>query len=160
VLALQVDLNEKAPISGGFAEPSDGLEPSTPSLPWRWCPQALESASAASVLQASTFRSDVTVFRLNAAAVGQSGLEPAFLRNTAARVYTIEAAHNPEVAGSNPAPATQKGPGIGAFRFGCPRPNALPFKRGLSFQSDALKMQQEGNLVSSSGIALGVCRPR
>ena len=30
----QVDLNEKAPISGAFAEPSDGLEPSTPSLPW------------------------------------------------------------------------------------------------------------------------------
>jgi hypothetical protein len=26
----QVDLNEKAPISGAFAEPSDGLEPSTP----------------------------------------------------------------------------------------------------------------------------------
>jgi hypothetical protein len=30
-------------------------------------------------------------------------------------VYTIEAAHNPEVAGSNPAPATYKGPGNGAF---------------------------------------------
>jgi Adenylate and Guanylate cyclase catalytic domain len=36
VAALQVDLNEKAesPVSGAFAEPSDGLEPSTPSLPW------------------------------------------------------------------------------------------------------------------------------
>jgi hypothetical protein len=32
----QVDLNEKAPISGAFAEPSDGLEPSTPSLPSRF----------------------------------------------------------------------------------------------------------------------------
>jgi hypothetical protein len=31
-------------------------------------------------------------------------------------VYPIEAAHNPEVAGSNPAPATEKGPGNGAFR--------------------------------------------
>ena len=31
----QVDLNEKAPTCGAFAEPSDGLEPSTPSLPWR-----------------------------------------------------------------------------------------------------------------------------
>jgi hypothetical protein len=30
-------------------------------------------------------------------------------------VYIIEAAHNPEVAGSNPAPATHKGPGNGAF---------------------------------------------
>ena len=28
-------LNEKAPTCGAFAEPSDGLEPSTPSLPWR-----------------------------------------------------------------------------------------------------------------------------
>jgi mannose-6-phosphate isomerase-like protein (cupin superfamily) len=32
-------------------------------------------------------------------------------------VYRIDAAHNPEVAGSNPAPATAKGPGNGAFRF-------------------------------------------
>ena len=31
----QVGLNEKAPTCGAFAEPSDGLEPSTPSLPWR-----------------------------------------------------------------------------------------------------------------------------
>jgi hypothetical protein len=30
----QVSLNEKAPMCGAFAEPSDGLEPSTPSLPW------------------------------------------------------------------------------------------------------------------------------
>src|SRR5438034_9252380 len=29
----QVSLNEKAPTCGAFAEPSDGLEPSTPSLP-------------------------------------------------------------------------------------------------------------------------------
>ena len=29
----QVDLNEKAPTCGAFTEPSDGLEPSTPSLP-------------------------------------------------------------------------------------------------------------------------------
>ena len=61
--------------------------------------------AAASVLQASAFRSDVTVFRLNATTEVQSGSEPAFGRNTAERVYTIEVAHNPEVAGSNPAPA-------------------------------------------------------
>ena len=30
----QVKLNEKAPTCGAFAEPSDGLEPSTPSLPY------------------------------------------------------------------------------------------------------------------------------
>jgi hypothetical protein len=30
----QVGLNEKAPTCGAFAEPSDGLEPSTPSLPF------------------------------------------------------------------------------------------------------------------------------
>ena len=31
-------------------------------------------------------------------------------------MYIIEAAHNPEVAGSNPAPAIAEGPGNGAFR--------------------------------------------
>src|SRR5215468_8942588 len=46
-----------------------------------------------------------------------SGSEPAFRRNEAEHVYTIEAAHNPEVAGSNPAPATAKGAGNGAFRL-------------------------------------------
>jgi hypothetical protein len=30
----QVDLNAKVPICGAFAKPSDGLEPSTPSLPF------------------------------------------------------------------------------------------------------------------------------
>jgi hypothetical protein len=30
----QVSLDGKAPTCGAFAEPSDGLEPSTPSLPW------------------------------------------------------------------------------------------------------------------------------
>ena len=79
-------------------------------LPERWNRRA-----AASVLQASGLRSDVTVFRLNATAGCQSGSESALRRNTAERVYTIEAAHNPEVAGSNPAPATAKGPGDGAF---------------------------------------------
>jgi hypothetical protein len=33
LLILQVDLNAKTPTCGIFAEPSDGLEPSTPSLP-------------------------------------------------------------------------------------------------------------------------------
>ena len=74
--------------------------------------------AAASVLQASPFRDDVTVFRLNASAAGQIGSERAFRRNTAEGVYRIEAAHNPEVAGSNPAPATQKGPGNRAFLCG------------------------------------------
>src|SRR5215208_4611733 len=41
----------------------------------------------------------------------------AFRRNTAERVYVIESAHNPEVAGSNPAPATPKGLENGAFRL-------------------------------------------
>src|SRR5213596_1579090 len=39
---------------------------------------ASETALAASVVQASGFRRDVTVFRLNAACAGDSGLEPAF----------------------------------------------------------------------------------
>src|SRR5437763_11369421 len=66
------------------------------------------AARTASVLQASDFRRDVTVFRLNARSRPKTGSEAAFRRNTAERVYRIEAAHNPEVAGSNPAPATAK----------------------------------------------------
>jgi len=49
-------------------------------------------------------------------AAAETGSESAFRRNTAERVYTIEAAHNPEVAGSN-LPATEKGPGSGAFSY-------------------------------------------
>jgi transposase InsO family protein len=45
----------------------------------------------------------------------------AFRRNTAERVYAIEAAHNPEVAGSNPAPATEKGSGNQGLFVGMPR---------------------------------------
>jgi hypothetical protein len=67
--------------------------------------QVLQIDWAASVLQASGFRSDVTAFRLNARPRPKIGSEPAFRRNTAERVYIIEEAHNPEVAGSNPAPA-------------------------------------------------------
>jgi hypothetical protein len=69
-------------------------------------------------LQASGFRSDVTVFRLNARPPPKTSSKRAFRRNTAERVYLFEAAHNPEVAGSNPAPATAKGPGGRAFLLG------------------------------------------
>jgi hypothetical protein len=77
--------------------------------------EARRTSPPASVLQASGFRGDVTAFRLNATVVSQPGSEPPFRRNTAERVYRIEAAHNPEVAGSNPAPATRKAPETGAF---------------------------------------------
>src|SRR5829696_471951 len=80
-------------------------------------PEGWNRRAAASVLQASGLRSDVTVFRLNTAAGCQSCSETALRRNTTERVYRVEAAHNPEVAGSNPAPATSKGPGNGAFRL-------------------------------------------
>jgi hypothetical protein len=33
---LQTPPTQKAPISGAFAEPSAGLEPATPSLPWKF----------------------------------------------------------------------------------------------------------------------------
>ncbi len=83
---------------------------------------------AASVLQASRFRGDVTAFRLNARPRPKRASEPAFRRDATERVYRIEAAHNPEVAGSNPAPATAKGAGNGAFRVSkCRRrPGLLP----------------------------------
>ena len=45
-----------------------------------------------------------------ASAAGQIGSERASRLNSAERVYSIEAAHNPEVAGSNPAPATEERP--------------------------------------------------
>ena len=85
--------------------------------------------AAASVLQASCFRGDVTVFRLNARPRAKSGSEPAFRRNTAEPVYLIEAAHNPEVAGSNPAPAIEKGPGNRAFFL--PAHDAIPTSAGV-----------------------------
>ena len=73
------------------------------------------ATQTASVLQALGFRGDVTVFRLNAPPRPKTGSDSAFRRNEAERVYLFEAAHNPEVAGSNPAPATYKGPGNRAF---------------------------------------------
>jgi hypothetical protein len=54
-------------------------------------------------------------FRLNAGARPKTGSDSAVRRNEAERVYMIEAALNPEVAGSNPAPATPKGAGNGAL---------------------------------------------
>jgi hypothetical protein len=82
----------------------------------RWSSRERWNPPSASVLQqASLFRSDVTVFGLNAAAAAQSCLERAFRRNTAERVSSVEAAHNPEVAGSNPASATSKTPGNRPF---------------------------------------------
>jgi hypothetical protein len=104
------------------------------------CPRRSSSPSvrleAASVLQASGFRSDVTVFRLNARPRPKTGSSPTFRRNTAERVYTFEAAHNPEVAGSDPAPATAK----------------RPRKRGLS-----LKAVDTARTASVSASAFG-CR--
>jgi hypothetical protein len=77
------------------------------------------TVAAASVLHAIGFRGDVTMFRRDATADGQSGSTAAFRQNRADRVYIIEAAHEPEVAGSNPAPLLER-----------------PWKRGLSLSSD------------------------
>ena len=71
----------------------------------------------ASAPQASAFRSDATVFRLNARPGQKTGSLSAFGRNTAERVYLFEAAHNPEVAGSNPAPLLRKALETGPFRW-------------------------------------------
>ena len=57
------------------------------------------------------------LFRPNAPPRPKTGSDSAFQRNTAERVYQSEAAHNPEVAGSNPAPATGKAPETGPFSF-------------------------------------------
>jgi hypothetical protein len=47
-------------------------------------------------------------FRLNAVDEARSRSETAIRRNGAARADSVEAAHNPEVAGSNPAPRYEK----------------------------------------------------
>src|SRR2546423_7795035 len=43
----QVALNEKEPTCGAFVEPSDGLEPSTPSLPGNFARHAVRASSTA-----------------------------------------------------------------------------------------------------------------
>jgi hypothetical protein len=73
-------------------------------------------------------------------------------------VHTIEAAHNPEVAGSNPAPATREGPGNGAFPMtalsdaGMRRPGALPPAPAL--WPPALNATDERH---GSAVSLGQC---
>jgi putative transposase len=51
-------------------------------------------------------------------------------------VYTIEAAHNPEVAGSNPAPATAKAPETGLGSKGDAYDNAMAEAWGATFKSE------------------------
>jgi hypothetical protein len=60
----------------------------------------------------------VTVFRLNAPLRRKTGSEPCVSAEYGEHVYSIEAAHNPEVAGSNPAPRYWKGPLSRAFLMG------------------------------------------
>jgi len=75
---------------------------------------------AASGLQASPFRSDVTVFRLNARPRPKTGSDPAFGRNAAARVYRIEAAHNPRSQVQILPPLLRKALETGPFSCGSP----------------------------------------
>jgi pimeloyl-ACP methyl ester carboxylesterase len=70
----------------------EGFEPPTNGLEGRGSVGA-EGGPAARVLQASRFRKDVTAFRLNARPRPKTGSEPAFRRNEAEHVCTIEAAH-------------------------------------------------------------------
>ena len=57
----QVDLGAKGPISGDFAEPSDGLEPSTPPYHISLCAQlpAVFLAAASRLLPRASWRSFV-----------------------------------------------------------------------------------------------------
>ena len=50
---VQVSPKEKAPDCGAFSEPSDGLEPSTPSLPWEGSIGHLADPGVSSVLPAT-----------------------------------------------------------------------------------------------------------
>jgi hypothetical protein len=71
----------------------------------------------ARLLQAATLRSDVTVFRLNATDEAESRLKPAMRRNATVRIGSLEAAHDPEVAGSSPAPLLEKALATGPFAY-------------------------------------------
>jgi hypothetical protein len=122
------ETTQDVPFAGTSSTGATGLEPATSGMRGRssvgvegaalqaFCKHCA-SAGCHRVPQALRFRRDVTAFRLNARPRPKTGSEPAFRRNEAEHVYTIEAAHNPEVAGSNPAPATAKGAGGGAFRL-------------------------------------------
>src|SRR4029077_1170302 len=100
------------------------------SLLTRRCPAEPGSAWDCKRCANIGLRRDVTVFRLEAARAGDSGLEPAFRRNTAERVYLFEAAHNPEVAGSNPAPLLQEVRKCSPFVSGSRAANATAHLRG------------------------------
>jgi hypothetical protein len=118
----------------------------------------------ASVLQASGFRGDVIVFRLNARRRRETGSGSAFRRNTAERVCMIEAAHNPEVAGSNPAPATGKGPGDKAFSFASPWRCCAPLQAHgrclvIVAQEQRAKLAGEALLYSRSSSAISARLP-
>jgi hypothetical protein len=119
----------------------------------------LKGLDAASVLQASGFRGDVTVFRLNARLRPKTGSESTFQRNTAEPVYRIETAHKPEFAGSNPAPATRKAPETGAFLvFGARHGRVLP---PLLLPGDTeLEAQSRSRTSSSTSPAFSLTSPK
>src|SRR5437763_14636716 len=73
--------------------------------------RSLEQLQIASARQAPCFGGDASMFHLNAADEARSRLEPALRPNAAARIRSLEAARNSEVAGSNLRPATAKGAG-------------------------------------------------
>ena len=89
-------------------------------------------------------------------AAAENWLGACISRNTAEHVYMIEAAHNPEVAGSNPAPATAKGPGNGAFRSlggyaaagGRDGPGSSPAGSTVSCGRPRVACRQSGGLAS------------
>jgi hypothetical protein len=118
-----------------------------PAHVWKGLPVLVGNRrAAASVLQASRFRGDGTVFRLNARPPPKTGSDPAFRLNEAERVYAIEAAHNPEVAGSNPAPATGKALETGPFSWwitGAVPIFASPLTRPCDVGADPLAREAE-----------------
>jgi hypothetical protein len=109
VTACSPNRQHKGRFAGALAEPLTDSNRRPLSLPWRW---SCRSVRIDLRLQASckhlASAGDVTAFRLTARPRPKTGSEPAFRRNKAEHVYSFEAAHNPQVAGSNPAPATSE----------------------------------------------------
>jgi hypothetical protein len=143
----------------GIVTGATGLEPATSGVTGRRSRSrrsaelALERLQFASVLQASAFRSDVTVFRLNARLRPKTSSERAFRRNTAERVYTSEAAHNPEVAGSNSPPLLRKARETGLYLRERLTSERLPVVHAWGIDSIGARRSVNDHAVGRSGIS-------
>jgi hypothetical protein len=112
----------------------------------RWS-GAVEDGGAPVVYEAGVELEPAAHHRCPPLAVRPAGSEPAFRRNTAAGVTSIGAAHNPEVAGSNPAPpATGKAPETGPFYLGSRPVTPRPVTSAVDGDQQVLAVNPRGSV--------------